>query len=308
MAGAPSQHRPVRSQAQAQRAARAEAARVDGQERAVRVPEERHRHAAGQQAHVHQARRVRHGAVATCCRTWASVADDLLLVRSMHTDQFNHHPGQLLMQCGRATFGLPSMGSWLTYGLGSESQNLPGYVVLTAGRGSSGGATLWQSGFLPSRLLRRAVSQSGRAGAEPANARGHCRASCSARGWTCWPQVNQARFEQMHDPEIASRIASYELAFRMQSAAPELIDLSRRNAGHARRCTASTARSRTSRPVAAAGRDSSARSPPTACWRGGWSSAACGSSTSSTPRGTITRTSTSSCPSTPRWPTSRSPR
>ncbi len=78
------------------------------------------------------------------------VADDILLVRSMHTDQFNHHPGQLLMQCGRGTFGLPVMGSWLTYGLGSESQNLPGYVVLTAGRGSSGGVTLWQSGFLPS--------------------------------------------------------------------------------------------------------------------------------------------------------------
>ena len=77
-------------------------------------------------------------------------ADDLLLVRSLHTEQFNHHPGQLMMQCGRGTFGLPTMGSWLTYGLGSESQNLPGYVVLNSGRGSSGGATLWQSGFLPS--------------------------------------------------------------------------------------------------------------------------------------------------------------
>ncbi len=61
------------------------------------------------------------------------VADDLLLVRSMHTDQFNHHPGQLLMQCGRASFGLPCMGSWITYGLGSESKNLPGYVVSTRG-------------------------------------------------------------------------------------------------------------------------------------------------------------------------------
>jgi hypothetical protein len=80
----------------------------------------------------------------------AGVADDLLLVRSLHTDQFNHHPGQLLMQCGRASFGLPCMGSWITYGLGSESRNLPGYVVLNAGRGSSGGASLWQSGFLPS--------------------------------------------------------------------------------------------------------------------------------------------------------------
>src|SRR6185503_10608179 len=79
-----------------------------------------------------------------------SVADDVLLVRSMHTDQFNHHPGQLMMQCGRPIFGLPAMGSWMTYGLGSESQNLPGYVVLTSGRGNSAGSTIWQSGFLPS--------------------------------------------------------------------------------------------------------------------------------------------------------------
>ncbi len=77
-------------------------------------------------------------------------ADDLLMVRSLHTDQFNHHPGQLKMQCGRSEFGLPTMGAWMTYGLGSESSDLPGYVVLTAGRGSSGGATLYQSGFLPS--------------------------------------------------------------------------------------------------------------------------------------------------------------
>ena len=80
----------------------------------------------------------------------ATCADDILMVRSMHSEQFNHHPGQLLLSCGRATFGLPTMGSWLTYGLGSESQNLPVYVVLTSGRGSRGGASLWASGFLPS--------------------------------------------------------------------------------------------------------------------------------------------------------------
>jgi hypothetical protein len=80
----------------------------------------------------------------------ATCADDLLMIRSLHSEQFNHHPGQLLLSCGRATFGLPTMGSWLTYGLGSVSQDLPGYVVLTSGRGSSGGASLWSSGFLPS--------------------------------------------------------------------------------------------------------------------------------------------------------------
>src|SRR5690606_23160800 len=79
-----------------------------------------------------------------------SVADDICLIRSMHTEAFNHHPGQLMMNTGVMTFGRPSMGSWLNYGLGSESQNLPGYVVLTAGRGLSGGAGLWGSGFLPS--------------------------------------------------------------------------------------------------------------------------------------------------------------
>ncbi|MCP4510930.1 MAG: DUF1501 domain-containing protein, partial [Fuerstiella sp.] len=71
----------------------------------------------------------------------ATCADDICMINSMHTDQFNHHPGQLMMQCGQAQFGLPSMGSWISYGLGTENQNLPSYVVLTSGRGSSGGAT-----------------------------------------------------------------------------------------------------------------------------------------------------------------------
>ena len=153
-----------------------------------------------------------------------SVADDVLLVRSMHTDQFNHHPGQLLMQCGRASFGLPCMGSWITYGLGSESKNLPGYVVLTAGRGSSGGATLWQSGFLPSVysgvLFRNQGEPVLNLRTPPGISDGLQRKGLDVLG-----RLNQARFDQMHDPEIASRIASYELAFRMQSAAPELIDL-----------------------------------------------------------------------------------
>lgn len=154
-----------------------------------------------------------------------SVADDLLLVRSMHTDQFNHHPGQLLMQCGRATFGLPVMGSWLTYGLGSESQNLPGYVVLTAGRGSSGGATLWQSGFLPSiyagvvfrSLGEPVLNLENPAGLSP---------ELQRRGLDTLRELNQQRYLTIHDPEIASRISNYELAFRMQTSAPELIDLS----------------------------------------------------------------------------------
>ncbi|WP_166830717.1 DUF1501 domain-containing protein [Thalassoroseus pseudoceratinae] len=153
-----------------------------------------------------------------------SKADDILLVRSMHTDQFNHHPGQLLMQCGRAAFGLPCMGSWLTYGLGSESQNLPGYVVLTAGRGSSGGATLWQSGFLPSVYSGVRFRNAGDPVLNLGNPDG-LPPELQRAGLDALREVNQSRYATMRDPEIASRIASYELAFRMQSAAPELIDL-----------------------------------------------------------------------------------
>ncbi|MEZ6067751.1 MAG: DUF1501 domain-containing protein [Planctomycetaceae bacterium] len=153
------------------------------------------------------------------------VADDLLLVRSMHTDQFNHHPGQLMMQCGRGTFGLPVMGSWLTYGLGSESQNLPGYVVLTAGRGSSGGATLWQSGFLPSVHAGVLFRNQGEPVLNLQNPAG-LPAEMQRRGLDTLRDLNRERLATIHDPEIASRIANYELAFRMQSAAPELIDLS----------------------------------------------------------------------------------
>ena len=80
----------------------------------------------------------------------ASCADDIALIRSMHTEAFNHHPAQLMMNSGVPRFGRPSMGAWLNYGLGSESRDLPGYVVLTAGRGTSGGTSNWTSGFLPS--------------------------------------------------------------------------------------------------------------------------------------------------------------
>lgn len=154
-----------------------------------------------------------------------SVADDLLLVRSLHTDQFNHHPGQLMMQCGRETFGLPTMGSWLTYGLGTESQNLPGYVVLTSGRGSSGGATLWQSGFLPSTYAGVLFRGQGEPVLNLSNPPG-IPDVLQRRGLDALKMANQSRYSEVHDPEIAARIASYELAYRMQTAAPELIDLS----------------------------------------------------------------------------------
>ena len=155
----------------------------------------------------------------------ATVSDELCMVRSMHTDQFNHHPGQLLMQTGHAEFGRPSMGSWLTYGLGTENQNLPGYVVLTAGRGSSGGTTLWQSGFLPSVYEGVLFRTKGEPVLNLSNPKG-LPAELERRGLDALGQLNRLRQHEMGDPEIASRIANYELAFRMQSAAPELADLS----------------------------------------------------------------------------------
>ena len=154
-----------------------------------------------------------------------SCADDILMVRSMYSQEFNHHPGQLLMQCGVSRFGMPTMGAWTTYALGSASANLPGYVVLTAGRGSSGGATLWQSGFLPSTyggvLFRNqgepVLNLQSPAGLPP---------TLQRKGLDVLNGINRRRYQEVHDPEIAARIANYELAARMQLAAPELIDLS----------------------------------------------------------------------------------
>ncbi len=151
-------------------------------------------------------------------------ADDWLMVRSLHTDQFNHHPGQLVLHCGRAQFGLPTVGSWLNYGLGSMSRNLPGYVVLTAGRGTSGGASLWQSGFLPSSYAGVLFRSQGEPVLNLKNPPGIPMA-LQRKGLDALMELNQSRYDQFRDPEIASRIAAYELAYRMQAAAPELIDL-----------------------------------------------------------------------------------
>ncbi|HMJ64981.1 MAG TPA: DUF1501 domain-containing protein [Candidatus Binatia bacterium] len=153
-------------------------------------------------------------------------ADDIALIRSMHTDQFNHHPGQLMMNCGVGTFGRPSMGAWLNYGLGTESKNLPGYVVLNAGRGLSGGASLWSSGFLPSNYQGVVFRNQGDPVLNLSNPPG-ITAEMQHYGLDTINDLNRLHHEHVRDPEIASRIASYELAFRMQTAAPELIDLSK---------------------------------------------------------------------------------
>ncbi len=156
----------------------------------------------------------------------ATCADDIALVRSMHTEAFNHHPGQLFMNTGVPTFGRPSMGSWLTYGLGSVSRNLPGYVVLTAGRGTSGGASNWSSGFLPTTYQGVLFRNQGEPVLNLNNPAG-LTDEMERQTVAALRDLNRQRHRRMGDPEINSRIAAYELAFRMQSAAPELIDLAR---------------------------------------------------------------------------------
>jgi hypothetical protein len=159
----------------------------------------------------------------------SSCAGDLCMVRSMFSDQFNHHPGQLLLHCGSPLVGRPSMGSWLLYGLGSESQNLPGFVVLTSGRGSSSSSGLFSSGFLPSLYQGVPFAPSGDPIAHLSSPPGISMEEQRAR-LDVIRALNEKHEQDTGDAEIASRIASYELAFRMQTAAPELLDFSKESA------------------------------------------------------------------------------
>jgi len=140
----------------------------------------------------------------------AKHADDICLIRSLHTDQFNHHPAQLTMQCGRGELGLPAMGSWLAYGLGSESQNLPAYVVLTGGRGTSGALTLWNGGYLGSHYGGVHFRSRGDAVLHLANPPGLPR-PVRRLGLDALRELNAARQAEVGDPEIDSRIEAFEL-------------------------------------------------------------------------------------------------
>ena len=155
----------------------------------------------------------------------STCVDDIALIRSMHGEQFNHLPGQLMMLSGSALQGWPTLGSWLNYGLGSESQNLPSYVVLaTLGRGLPGGASSWSSGFLPSQYSGTLFRNQGSPVLNLANPQGMSR-EVQSRSLQAINQLNRLRFDKIANPEIASRIKAYELAFNMQKTAPELLDL-----------------------------------------------------------------------------------
>ncbi len=157
-----------------------------------------------------------------------SCADELCMIRSMFTSTSNHDPGQLLMNCGTTLFGHPSMGSWVTYGLGSESQNLPGFVVLlsNSGKGVDAGAALWSNGFLPSDYHGVTFRSQGDPILHLSNPQGVSAATQRAR-LGALADLNRLHQQDTGDAEIASRIAAYELAYRMQTAAPELVDFSR---------------------------------------------------------------------------------
>ncbi|MBM3762638.1 MAG: DUF1501 domain-containing protein [Acidobacteria bacterium] len=153
----------------------------------------------------------------------AAHADDICLIRSMHTEAFNHHPGQSLLFTGSTQFGRPTAGAWVSYGLGTESQEMPAFVVLSSGKGTSGGSMNWSSGFLPSTYAGTVFRSSGEPILYLPNPPGISAQTQRAR-LDLIRNLNQERQTDTGDPAIASRIHSYELAFRMQSAAPKFLD------------------------------------------------------------------------------------
>jgi hypothetical protein len=158
----------------------------------------------------------------------ATCADELCFVRSLTTDITNHHPAQLMMNCGSLQFGRPSMGSWVVYGLGSESQDLPAFAVMTSssGLGIEGGASNWSSGFLPSHYRGVTLRSQGDPVLHVSNPPGISRETQRLR-LDALSDLNAAHRVETGDFEIESRIAAYELAFRMQAAVPELTDVSK---------------------------------------------------------------------------------
>jgi hypothetical protein len=164
--------------------------------------------------------------VSECLPELAKVVDDLAFVKSMATEPINHAPAKLFVNTGTTQFGRPSLGAWVSYGIGSESRDLPGFVVLQSGpRGPRGGAPLWGSGFLPSTYQGVPLRQ----GPEPILDLARPPGVAEARQRQAIDAIrdlNSERLRAVGDPEIAARIASYEMAYRMQTSAPELIDLS----------------------------------------------------------------------------------
>ena len=154
------------------------------------------------------------------------IVDEITLVKTCQTELFNHAPAKLFMNAGTGQFGRPSMGSWVTYGLGSECDNLPGFVVLQSGpRGPRGGGVLWSSGMLPTTYQGVALRNQGDPILNLSNP-GDVDGRRQSRVIDVVRQINMKRLIETGDEEIATRINAYEMAFRMQTSAPELMDTS----------------------------------------------------------------------------------
>ncbi|MCA8988821.1 MAG: DUF1501 domain-containing protein, partial [Planctomycetaceae bacterium] len=152
------------------------------------------------------------------------VADELAILKTVRTDQFNHAPAQLLALTGFGRFGRPSIGSWVNYGLGSENENLPGFVVLITGQILGAGSSAWGSGFIPTVYQGVEFRSQGDPVLYLSNPKGV--SEQSRRGIIdTVNSLNQTQYARMGDPEIATRISQYEMAYRMQTSVPELMDI-----------------------------------------------------------------------------------
>lgn len=161
---------------------------------------------------------------------FSEVVDDVAVINSLHTDQFNHAPAQLFMHTGQPRLGYASMGSWVTYGIGSENQNLPGFVVLASGgKTPSAGKSLWGSGFLPTVYQGVQCRTTGDPVLFLSDPKGIDR-TLRRKTLDAIKDLNQQQLDQIGDPETLTRIAQYELAYRMQLEVPEVMDISKESA------------------------------------------------------------------------------
>ena len=154
------------------------------------------------------------------------VADDICIIKSVHTDQFNHAPAQIFFNTGFSQPGRPCLGSWVLYGLGSDTRDLPAFVVMSTGSGLSGGAALWSSGFLPTTYTGVRF-RNGRDPILNVSTPDGISDELQSDSYDLINTLNRERLAAVGDPEIATRIASFEMASRLQTSAPELMDLSR---------------------------------------------------------------------------------
>lgn len=154
----------------------------------------------------------------------ASVADDIAIIHTLHTEEINHAPAQMFLHSGFGRGGRPSFGSWVTYGLGSESQDLPAYVVLLSGPLGGAGTSLWSAGFLPSVYQGIQFRSSGDPVLFLSNPNGIA-ASDRRRVLDAVRDLNQSQLDDAGDPEIATRIRQYEMAYRMQASVPDLMEV-----------------------------------------------------------------------------------